>query len=132
MTTLYGKRLMKSLVFSVLLVIVALLTFAAYTPAQDTGSLETECVTLATAGAFVVPEGLTPQEYCKAGVAFLGSEWLKAIQLQAVITIADDLAIRMAAAEAEIIALKGQSSATLQPQIDAINVKLANMAAALQ
>ncbi|KKL20075.1 hypothetical protein LCGC14_2459060, partial [marine sediment metagenome] len=34
--------------------------------------------------------------------------------------------------QADIFILKAQSSATLQPQIDAINTKLANMAAALQ
>ena len=59
--------------------------------------------------------------------------------MQAFRTELTDLQVRVptletavAQLQAEVAALQTQSSATLQPQIDAINTKLANMAAALQ
>jgi hypothetical protein len=105
--------------------------------AQDTGSLETECLALATAGSFVVPAPLTAQEFCHVMVAVLGEEWSKAAKLEATIIVVNDHDVRLAAAEAiitqlqaEIAALQAQGS--VQPQIDAINVKLADVAAILQ
>lgn len=105
--------------------------------AQETGSLETECVALASASSFMIPSALTAEEYCKVMVALLGNEIEKAAKLQATILAVNDHDVRLAAAEvtitqlrAEVAALQTQTS--LQPQIDAINVKLANMAAALQ
>jgi hypothetical protein len=108
--------------------------WSSYQPAyaQNTGSLETECVAVASLDTTIVPPNLTAQEWCKALVAMVGNEWMKAVELRAVIAVADDLAVRMAAAESAIAALQAQSSATLQPQIDAINTKLANAAVALQ
>ncbi|KKM63145.1 hypothetical protein LCGC14_1514460 [marine sediment metagenome] len=132
MSVLHGKRSIKLSVFSVLLAITALLTFTEYTPAQSTDSLETECVAFISSGTFTVPASLTPQELCKVVVALFGNEWEKAAKLQATILVVNDHDIRLAAAEAAIAALQAQDTATLQPQIDAINAKLANMAAALQ
>lgn len=108
-----------------------------HTNAQDTGSLETECVVVASATSFVVPPSLTPQEYCKVLVALVGNEWLQAAKLEASIILANNNDVRLAAAEAEIVALKVlvaalQSPIDYQPQIDAINTKLAGVATALQ
>jgi hypothetical protein len=128
---------MKSLVFSVLSVMAVLLVFAAYTPAQNTGTLEADCVALATAGAFVVPSTVTPEEACKVLVAFLGQQWNDKAQVQATINLVSEHDVRLVAAEAEIVALKVlvaalQSPIDYQPQIDAINAKLLNVADALQ
>ncbi|KKN66898.1 hypothetical protein LCGC14_0466730 [marine sediment metagenome] len=100
--------------------------------AQSTGSLETECVAVVSADSSIAPPTVTPQEFCKVLVALVGNEWTKAAKLQATILVVNDHDVRLAAAEAAIAALQAQSSATLQPQIDAISTKLANVANALQ
>ncbi len=104
--------------------------FAESTHAQDTGSLEAECVVLASASSIIVPETLTSQEFCKVIVAVLGQAWMNAAKLEGTILLANDNAARLTAAEAEIVVLKTQTS--LQPQIDAINAKLLGVANALQ
>jgi hypothetical protein len=127
-----GKRMALCLLFSMM----AMLWWGWFsvkpTHAQSTASLETECVAVASASSFILPTGLTAAEYCKVLVALLGEEWQKAAKLEATIIVVNDLAIRLAAAEAAIAALQALNTDTLQPQIDAINAKLANMAVALQ
>ena len=100
--------------------------------AQDTASLETECVAVASASSFILPTGLTAAEYCKVLVALLGEEWEKAAKLEATIIVVNDHDVRLAAAESAIAVLQAQNTDTLQPQIDAINTKLAGVATALQ
>ncbi|KKL62643.1 hypothetical protein LCGC14_2183170, partial [marine sediment metagenome] len=69
----------------------------------------------------------------------VGNEWMKAIKLEATILAVNELNDRLEDAEAtlltlqaEIATLQAQNPASLQPQIDAINVKLANVSIALQ
>lgn len=126
-----GKRLKRSWVLWATATILLVLSFAGLSlKSQNTGSLETECVVVASASSSIVPASLTPQEFCKVTVALLGNEWLKAFQLQAVILVADANAVSIAQLQADVAALQTQTS--LQPQINAINTKLANMAAALK
>ena len=138
MSTPHEKRSISLSAFSVLLVITALLTFTEYTTAQSgTGALETECVALASASSTIIPSGLTAAEFCKVLVALVGNEWDKAAKLEATIIVVNDHDVRLIAAEATIVQLQAdvaalQAQIFLQPQIDAINTKLANMAAALQ
>lgn len=70
-------------------------------------------------------------------MAILGNEWEKAFKLEATILVVNDLAVRLAAAEATIVQLQSdvaalQTQTSLQPQIDAINAKLVSAATALQ
>ena len=133
MNVLHGKRSIRLSVFSVLLVITALLTFTEYTTAQSgTGALETECVALASASSTIIPSGLTAAEFCKVLVALVGNEWDKAAKLESTIIVVNDHDVRLASAEAAIAVLQAQNTATLQLQIDVINTKLANVANALQ
>ena len=113
--------------------------WSSYQPvyAQNTGSLETECVAVALQDTTIVPPSLTPQEWCKALVAMVGNEWLKATEQRATKLVVDGLSLRLAAAEATIVQLQSdvaalQTQTSLQPQIDAINTKLAGAATALQ
>ncbi len=99
---------------------------------QNTGSLEAECVVLASASTNIVPAGLEPQEFCKVIVALFGNEWDKAAKLEATMIVVNDHDVRLAAAESAIAVLQAQNPASLQPQIDAINTKLADVVAALQ
>lgn len=112
------------------------LFFASPIHPQDTTPLETECVVMASASSTIVPATLTPQEYCKVLMALVGNEWLKAAKLEATILAVNDHDVRLAAAEATIAQLQAdlallQTQTSLQPQIDAINTKLADMAAVL-
>ena len=102
------------------------------THAQDTASLETECVAVVSASSTIIPPTLTAQEFCKVTVALVGNEWQKAVKLEATMTVVNDHAVRLAAAEDAIAALQEQSSSTLQPQIDALNATVAGVRAALQ
>ena len=70
-------------------------------------------------------------------VALFGNEWEKAAKLEATIIVVNDHDVRLTATEATITQLQAdlaalQAQGAVQPQIDAINVKLANMAVALQ
>ena len=148
-----GKRWKRSLVFSVMVTTLLALSFVrpANISSQNTGSLETECVALASASSSIVPASLTPQEFCKVVVALIGNEWLKAAKLEATADVVDVLSARMVVVDTTIVQLAGdigalrtdvtqlqidiaalQAQGAVQPQIDAINAKLANMAAALQ
>ena len=105
--------------------------------AQDTGSLEAECVAVVSASSTIIPPTLTAQEFCKVIIALWGNEWEKAAKLDATIIVVNDHDVRLVAAETTIVQLQAevavlQAQTSLQPQIDAINTKLANMAAALQ
>lgn len=116
-----GKRLVLCLLFLTLTaVLYSGLESSIY--AQGTASLETECVAFASATSILPPPPLTAEEYCKALVAVLGEEWAKAVKLEATIIVVNGHDVRLAAAEAAI--------AELQSQIDAINAKLASIAAA--
>ena len=141
-----GKRWRLSLVFWTMAITLSALWFVgpASISSQNTGSLETECVALASASSNIVPESLTPQEFCKVTVALLGNEWRKAVRLEATADVVDVLSARMVVVDTTIVQLAGdiqalrtdvtalQTQISLQPQIDAINTKLANMATALQ
>ncbi len=127
-----GKRWVRFWLFLMTVTLLLAWNSAKPTHAQDTASLETECVAVVSASSFILPEGLTAEEYCKVIVAVLGEEWSKAAKLEATIIVVNELAVRLAAAEADIAALQAQNTSTLQPQIDAINAKLANVSAALQ
>ncbi len=119
--------------------------------AQDTTQLEAECVVVASASTNIVPASITPQEFCKVLVAVLGNEWEKAVKLEATILVVNNLSARAVVVDTTIVQLAGdiqglrtdvtqlqidiaalQTQGAVQPQIDAINTKLANMAAALQ
>ncbi len=102
------------------------------THAQDTASLETECVALASASSTIIPPTLTAAEFCKVLVALVGNEWDKAAKLESTMIVVNDHDVRLVAAESAIAALQDQNPASLQPQIDAINSKLVNVANALQ
>jgi hypothetical protein len=70
-------------------------------------------------------------------VALLGNEIEKAAKLQATILAVNDHDVRLAATEVAITQLQAdvvvlQTQTSLQPEIDAINTKLENMALALQ
>ena len=130
MTNTTGKRLALCLLFSTMVIFWRGSFSAESIQAQSTGSLETECVAVASASSFIVPPTVTPEEYCKVLVALAGNEWVKAAEQRAHKLVIDDLAVRMAAAEAAIAVLQTQTS--LQPQIDVINTKLAGAATALQ
>ena len=126
-----GKRWNRSWVlWATATILLALLSAGLNLKSQNTGFLEAECVVVASASSSIVPASLTPQEFCKVTVALLGNEWLKAFQLQAVILVADANAVAIAQIQADLAALQTQTS--LQPQIDAINTKLADVVAALQ
>lgn len=99
---------------------------------QNTGSLEAECVALASASTNIVPAGLEPQEFCKVIVALFGNEWEKAAKLEATMIVVNNHDVRLAAAEDAIDVLQAQDTTALQPQIDSINIRLGNAAAALQ
>lgn len=146
MTNTIGKRWKRSLVFSATAITLLALWFVgpANISSQNTGSLEAECVVLASASSSIVPASLTPQEFCKVTVALLGNEWRKTIRLEATVVVVNGLSERMVLVDTTIVQLAGdlqalrtdvtalQTQTSLQPQIDAINTKLANMAAALQ
>lgn len=108
--------------------------------AQDTGSLEAECVAVVSADGTIAPASLTPQEYCKAVIALVGNEWMKAIKLEATISAVNELNDRLTVVEQAIAAWDEppdidalqQQIAVLQQEINAINSKLANVANALQ
>ncbi len=105
--------------------------------AQSTGSLETECVATVSASSTIIPPTLTAQEFCKVMVALLGNEWQKAAKLEATILVVNEMFDRLAVTETTIVQLQSdvtalQTQTSLQPQIDAINTKLASVATALQ
>ena len=148
-----GKRWRLSLVFWTMVTTLLALWFVrpASISSQNTGSLEADCVALASASTSIVPASLTPQEFCKVVVALIGNEWLKAAKLEATADVVDVLSARMVVVDTTIVQLAGdigalrtdvtqlqidiaalQAQGAVQPQIDAINAKLANMAEALQ
>ena len=132
-----GKRWVRFWLFLMTVTLLLGWYYAKPTRAQSTGSLETECVAVASASSFILPAGLTAAEYCKVLVALLGTEWEKAVKLEAAIVLVNDHDVRLAAAEATIVQLQAdvaalQTQTSLQPQIDAINSKLAGVATALQ
>ena len=100
--------------------------------AQDTASLETECVAVVSASSTIIPPTLTAEEFCKVTVALVGNEWQKAVKLEATIIVVNDHDVRLAAAESAIAALQAQNPASLQPQIDGIKAQMAAAGAALQ
>ena len=70
-------------------------------------------------------------------VALLGNEWQKAAKLEATILVVNEMFDRLAVTETTIVQLQSdvtalQTQTSLQPQIDAINTKLASVATALQ
>lgn len=125
-----GKRTALCLLFLTMVLLWWGWFYAKPTHAQDTASLETECVAVVSASSTIIPPTLTAEEFCKVTVALVGNEWQKAVKLEATMVVVNDHAVRLAAAEDAIAALQTQIS--LQPQIDAINSKLANVANALQ
>ena len=134
-----GKRTALCLLFLTMVTLWWGYSFDQPAHAQDMASLEAECVVLVSANSSIAPTSVSAQELCKVGVALLGNEWMKAIKLEATILAVNELNDRLVIAEAEIAALKAQSPAAFQTQIDTmqsqlngIDLKLTNVATALQ
>jgi len=142
-----GKQPRLSWLFLTIALSILALWLVNSTSAQEPGPLEAVCLTIASENPSIIPTGITAGEFCKVMTAVLASEWDARAKIQATILLVNNHEGRITvhhekiAANQRAVAVNEAAIAELQAtdpvpglkqQIDAINAKLANMAAALQ